>query len=276
MTMRVSIDLGGTNLRRALVDNGICLNKKSVPCKATEDAEVVIAQLAQLIQEMMLPEVDGIGIGVPSIVDSTRGIIYNVANIPSWKEVHLKEILEKEFNVAVAINNDCNCFTLGVSLYGEGRNYADLVGITLGTGVGAGIMVDRHLYCGRYAGAGEIGLLPYLDSDFEHYCSSPFFSRHHTTGAELADRAIKGELEAIALWDEFGHHLGQLMKAVLVTYSPQAIILGGGIATAFPLFEEAMRKAMSDFPYTHIVNKVKVLPSLLQEANLLGASALLK
>lgn len=274
--MRLSIDLGGTNLRIAQVDNGVCLNKRSVPCKAAEDAEVVIAQLSQLIQEMMLPEVDGIGIGVPSILDSTRGIVYNVANIPSWKEVHLKEILEKAFNVAVAVNNDCNCFTLGVSLYGEGRNYADLVGITLGTGVGAGIMVDRHLYCGRYAGAGEIGLLPYLDSDFEHYCSSPFFSRYHTTGAELADRAIQGEPEAKTLWNEFGHHLGQMMKAVLVTYSPQAIILGGGIATAFPLFEEAMWQAMSDFPYKLILDKVKVLPSLLQEANLLGASALLK
>ena len=274
--MRLSIDLGGTNLRIAQVENGTCLRKKSVPCKASEEAEVVIAQLSQLIEEMMLPEVDGIGIGVPSIVDSTRGIVYNVANIPSWKEVHLKEILEKEFNVAVAVNNDCNCFALGVSLYGEGRNYADLVGITLGTGVGAGIMVDRHLYCGRYAGAGEIGLLPYQDSDFEHYCSSPFFCRYHTTGAELADRAIKGEPEAMALWAEFGGHLGQLMKAVLYTYSPQAIILGGGISPAFPLFEEAMWQAMSDFPYKLILDKVKIVPSQLQEANLLGASALLK
>lgn len=274
--MRLAIDLGGTNLRIAQVENGICLRKKSVPCKATEEAEVVIAQLSQLIEEMMLPEVDGIGIGVPSIVDATRGIVYHVANIPSWKEVHLKEILEKEYNVAVAVNNDCNCFTLGVSLYGEGRNYADLVGITLGTGVGAGIMVDRHLYSGRYTGAGEIGLLPYLDSDFEHYCSSPFFSRHHTTGAQLADRALKGEPEALALWNEFGSHLGQLMKAVLYAYSPQAIVLGGGISPAFPFFEQAMWQAMGDFPYRQILEKVKVIPSLLQEANLLGASALLK
>lgn len=274
--MRLSIDLGGTNLRIAQVENGVCLRKKSVPCKAAEEAGVVVAQLSQLIEEMMLPDVDGIGIGVPSIVDSERGIVYNVANIPSWKEVHLKEILEKEFNVAVAVNNDCNCFTLGVSLYGEGRNYADLVGITLGTGVGAGVMVDRHLYCGRYAGAGEIGSLPYLDSDFEHYCSSPFFKRYGTTGAELADRAVKGESEALRLWDEFGSHLGQLMKAVLFTYAPQAIVLGGGIAPAFSLFEEAMRRAMSDFPYKLISDKVKVIPSSLQEANLLGASALFK
>ncbi len=69
----------------------------------------------QLIRNMMNEQVDGIGIGVPSIVDPEKGIVYNVANISSWKEIHLKEILENEFKVAVAINNDSNCFTLGES-----------------------------------------------------------------------------------------------------------------------------------------------------------------
>ena len=272
--MRLSIDLGGTNIRVAQVENGCCLCKKSVPCKATEAAEVVVAQLSELIREMITPEVDGIGIGVPSIVDANRGIVYNVANIPSWKEVHLKEILEKEFNVAVAVNNDCNCFALGVNLYGEGRSYADLVGITLGTGVGAGILVDRHLYSGNYAGAGEIGSLPYLDSDFEHYCSSFFFKRYGTSGAEMAEKAAQGDAQALEMWHQFGHHLGQLMKAILFTYAPQAIVIGGGIAPAFPLFEQAMHEAMSDYPYKLILDKVKIFPSTLPDANLLGASAL--
>ena len=155
--MRLSIDLGGTNVRIAQVDNGVCIQKLSEPCLATEEADVVVNQLIQLIEKMMTPEVDGIGIGVPSIVDTQRGIVYNVANIPSWKEVHLKEILEKRFNVAVAVNNDCNCFALGISLYGEGGSFRNLVAITLGTGVGAGVMVERQLYSGRFAGAGELG-----------------------------------------------------------------------------------------------------------------------
>lgn len=272
--MRLSIDLGGTNIRVAQVENGQCLKKKSVPCRAQEAADVVLGQLSQLIGGMMTPAVDGIGIGVPSIVDSERGIVYNVANIASWKEVHLKEILEKEFNVAVAVNNDCNCFTLGVSLYGEGRSYADLVGITLGTGIGAGVMVGRRLYSGRYAGAGEIGSLPYLDSDYEHYCSSFFFKRYGTSGAEMAARAQTGDAEALRMWDEFGMHMGRLMKAILFTYAPQAIVVGGGIAPAFPLFERAMREAMQDFPYAIIRDKVKILPSTLPDAGLLGASAL--
>ena len=93
---------------------------------------------------MMNEQVDGIGIGVPSIVDPEKGIVYNVANISSWKEIHLKEILENEFKVAVAINNDSNCFTLGESLYGEGKSYTNMVGVTIGTGIGAGVVIGRR------------------------------------------------------------------------------------------------------------------------------------
>ena len=110
-TMKLSIDLGGTNIRIAQVEKGNCLNKVSVPCLAQQDASTVLNQLSQLIRNMMNEQVDGIGIGVPSIVDPEKGIVYNVANISSWKEIHLKEILENEFKVAVAINNDSNCFT---------------------------------------------------------------------------------------------------------------------------------------------------------------------
>lgn len=131
--MKLSIDLGGTNIRIAQVEDGKCLNKVSVACMAQRDASTVLSQLFQLIRGVMDERVDGIGIGVPSIVDSEKGIVYNVANISSWKEIHLKEILENEFKVAVAINNDSNCFTLGESLFGEGKPYANMVGVTGGT-----------------------------------------------------------------------------------------------------------------------------------------------
>ena len=143
--MKLSIDLGGTNIRIAQVEKGNCLNKVSVPCLAQQDASTVLNQLSQLIRNMMNEQVDGIGIGVPSIVDPEKGIVYNVANISSWKEIHLKEILENEFKVAVAINNDSNCFTLGESLYGEGKSYTNMVGVTIGTGIGAGVVIGRRL-----------------------------------------------------------------------------------------------------------------------------------
>lgn len=274
--MKLSIDLGGTNIRIARVENGICLDKMSVVCLAQQDASTVIGQLSQLIGSMMNAQVDGIGIGVPSIVDSQRGIVYNVANISSWKEIHLKDILESEFKVPVAINNDSNCFALGESLFGAGRAYANMVGVTIGTGIGAGVIINRHLYSGQYVGAGEIGSLPYLDADFESYCSSFYFSRQGTTGEVMSERAKQGDRITLEIWKDFGLHLGNLMKVILFTYAPQAIVLGGGISSAFPFFKDAMQDAMQDFPYQVILNNIKIITSQLEDAGLLGASALVE
>lgn len=273
--MRLAIDLGGTNIRIAQVENGRCLNKASVACPAQQDASTVLERLFRLISGMMNPGVDGIGIGVPSIVDPENGIVYDAVNISSWKKVCLKKALEERFNVAVAVNNDSNCFALGENLFGEGKAYANMVGVTIGTGIGAGVIVNRRLYCGQYAGVGEVGAFPYLDSDFEHYCSSYFFKRHGTTGVEAAEKAGSGDREALDIWKEFGLHLGNLMKVVLFAYAPQAIILGGGVASAFPLFADAMAEEMRSFPYKVIADNVKVMASPQKDSGLLGASALL-
>ena len=110
--------------------------------------EESLTYLKAQISKMMTPQTRGIGVGVPSVLDSETGVVYNVANIPSWIEVPLKDILESEFNVPVYINNDSNCFTLGEKKFGEGRPFKHLVGVTLGTGVGAGIIINDHLYGG--------------------------------------------------------------------------------------------------------------------------------
>lgn len=273
--MKIGIDLGGTNMRVARIEDGIIVEKLIIPCPAKEDEQTVLCALEGLIDRLMCPEVDGIGIGVPSVVDAERGVVYNVVNIPSWKEVPLKSLLEDCFSVPVSINNDSNCFALGVKRFGEGQAYRDMVGMTIGTGVGAGVIIGDSLYSGPNTGAGEVGSLPYLDYDFEHYCSSGFFVRYHNmTGKEAGIKAAKGDLQALKVWKEFGTHLGQLMKAILFVYDPEAIVLGGGISSAFTYYEEAMREAMLDFPYKESVKRVKILVSKVEDVALLGASAL--
>lgn len=275
--MRLAIDLGGTNIRIGQVDGGVVINRKSVACPSGESEEKVMQQLLQLIEEMMKgTSVEGIGIGVPSVVDARHGIVYNVNNIPSWKEVRLKARLEAAFSVPVAVNNDSNCFALGEKKFGLGIPYNNMVGITLGTGVGAGIIIDDRLYGGRHTGAGEVGALPYLDADFEAYCSTPFFTKSCGVPAkEVARRASEGNVEAQALWRSFGTHLGQLFKALLFAYDPQAIVVGGGISSVFSLYEKAMWEAMADFPYPAMLRDVKVLVSQNPDISMLGASALL-
>lgn len=273
--MNIGIDLGGTNMRVGLVENGELIRKEMVSCPSKATCEEVLAQLEGLIERVMCPEVQGIGVGVPSVVDSEEGIVYNAANIPSWTEVPLKRLLQERFAVPAHINNDSNCFALGVKMFGEGRQFQNLVGMTIGTGVGTGIIINGELYCGQNTGAGEVGSLPYLSYDFEHYCSSGFFVRyHHLTGKEAAEKAAAGDAEALEVWDEFGAHLGELMKAVLFTYDPEAIVLGGGIASALAFYEGAMRKAMLTFPYEETVKRVKVFATQIEDVALLGASAL--
>lgn len=271
--MKIGVDLGGTNVRTALMDGTTVVRKEKAPCPAKGTQEEVIEAIAALIEPLVCEEVTSIGMGVPSVVDTKRGIVYNVANIPSWQEVHLKDIFEERFGIPVHINNDANCFALGESRFGQGRGYKDVVGVTLGTGVGSGIMIGGHLYEGRNAGAGEIGCLSYLDKDYESYCSTPFFVAHNTSGAELAAKAQAGDAEAQALWDEFGHHIGELVKAVLFAYDPEAIIFGGGIAAGHPYFEKAMHKTVQTFPY-ETAKDVKILFSEDGDMGLYGASVL--
>lgn len=273
ITMKIGVDLGGTNIVAGLVDGMSMVRKVKVSCPAKGSQEDVIEAIASLIGPLMGPGVESIGIGVPSVVDTKKGIVYNVANIPSWVEVHLKDILEERFDIPVRINNDSNCYTLGESRFGKGQGFADMVCVTLGTGVGSGIIIGGNLYEGRNAGAGEVGCLPYLDKDFESYCSTPFFAAHGTTGAELSAKAEAGDEEAIGLWNEFGHHLGELAKAILFAYDPEAIIFGGGIAAGYPHFEAALRERITTFPF-ETGKDVKILFSEDGDMALYGASAL--
>lgn len=273
--MKLAIDLGGTNVRIGQVVNGEVIKKISVSGPSNLSCEKGVAYLAALIEDMMEPSVESIGIGVPSVVDAEHGIVYNVANIPSWICVPLKTILEEKFHVPVFVNNDANCFALGEHAFGEGRHYKNMLGITIGTGVGAGIIINGQLYNGENTGAGEIGSFPYLAYDFEHYCSSGFFTRYHNiTGQEAALKAEQGDAQALEVWNEFGEHFGNLIKSVMFAYDPQAVVLGGGISAAFPFFEKSMWKTIQSFPYSESVKKMRILVTGNENISLLGASAL--
>ena len=251
--MRIGVDLGGTNVRAGLVKDGHIVRLLSEPCKADRPEGEVVDHIASLIGELMRPEVSRIGIGVPSVVDAARGIVYNVVGIPSWREVYLKDLLEKRFSVPVHVNNDCNCFALGVCRFGEASAFSDVVCVALGTG--------------------EIGSIPYLDRDYEYYCSSRFFVGRGTTGKEAYERAAAGDPEALALWREFGGHVGQLVMLVLYTYDPEAIVFGGSIAHAFGFFREAMYEQLKRFPYAKTVEGLHICCSNIDHVGLLGASA---
>ena len=134
-------------------------------------------------------------------------------------------------------------------------------------------MIDGKLYCGRNTGAGEIGSIPYLDRDYEYYCSSRFFVGRGTSGKEAYEQALAGDPRALELWQEFGTHIGRLVMLALYAYDPQAIVFGGSISHAFGFFRDAMYEQLKQFPYAKTVEGLHICCSGIEYVGLLGASA---
>ncbi len=272
--MKIGVDLGGTNIRAGLIDGKTIIKSTATPLRDKDDLNSTLAQLKSIIHAVFQNGVSGIGLGVPSIVDLEKGIVRDVVNIPSWKEVPLRDILEKEFSVPVFINNDSNCFALGEKYYGFGQQHKTFVGITLGTGIGSGIIIDDKLYSGYNCGAGEIGYLPYKEYDFEYYCGANFFTTiHQTTGKQTFLEAQKNDPAALALWEEFGSHLGIALRSVVYAYDPEAIILGGAISKAFPYFERQMHLSLNNIHFPNSVARLKIYISEVENIAMLGAAA---
>lgn len=274
-TCLIGIDLGATNVRVARIEYREIAVLSSEAIARSHDPNDLIDQIKRMITSVITKKVQSIGIGVPSVVDPKRGIVYNVQNIPSWKAVPLKEILEKEFKVSVFINNDANCFVLGEKYFGQGINEKSIVGLILGTGFGAGLVMNGSLVSGENCGAGEVGMLPYKDSIFEEYCSGQFFEIHKKfNGQQVFEAAMRGDKKAIAMYQEFGTHLGNAVKAVMYAYDPGLIVLGGSAKNAYRFFKEAMHTAMADFAYPKSLGNLKIRTSEIDQVAVLGAAAL--
>ena len=240
-----------------------------------EAAEVVLALIVDTIIEVFDSSVVGIGCGVPSVVDVAEGIVFDVENIPSWKEVHLKTALEDRFGVPAAVNNDANAFAVGEHIFGKGRGFRNLVGMTLGTGLGTGVIIDGRLYSGANCGAGEIGMMAHKGLTLEDYCSGQFFQREGgAAGDEVYRRARAGEAEFLEAFERYGSELSEAVMIALYAYDPQAVIFGGSISAAFDLFETGLGRGLERFAYPHVIERLVMAPSTLENAAVLGAAAL--
>ncbi|HBK32687.1 MAG TPA: sugar kinase [Porphyromonadaceae bacterium] len=270
----IGIDIGGTTIKGGLVKDRDLIKQTVRDTEADKGGEITLMILEEIIDRLKTVETTGIGIGVPSVVDSAQGIVYHVQNIRNWEEVHLKSILEEKFGLPVFINNDANCFAMGERIYGLGRQFENFVGITLGTGVGGGIIQRGRLLADANCGSGEYGEMPYHGGKLEEYCGSFFFTKKNTTGREIAFKAEKGDQAAIEIMNEYGKHVAALVKMVVLSVDPQAIIFGGAISNSLHLFKEAMYRNLTDFPFPNSIKKLSILKSELQNIGILGAAAL--
>jgi glucokinase len=273
----LGLDIGGTKISSGLNNNGEIFERKEIKTPFKESQETILETIAEQIESYLSYKFKAIGIGIPGLVDPDKGIVYNLANIPSFQRVSLKQFLESRFKVPVVVNNDANCFTLGEYYYGPFQLHRHVVGITLGTGIGTGIIANGHLYTGYICGAGEWGGVPFKDKTFEDYCSSKFFKMVYGESAKkLSKSAEQGEPRALRIFDEYGHNLGNLLKRILFTYSPEAIVIGGSIRKAFPYFEQGLKETLATFPYKAISDNLKIHVSALDDSAILGAISLVE
>ena len=272
----IGVDLGGTKVQAGLVKGREILDRRYrlIPADS-ENPEEIIDVISGVIAELFDKDIAGIGIGVPSLVDREKGIIYNVQNIPSWQNVPLADILQERFHVPVFLDNDANCFALGEYRFGAGQGCENFVGLALGTGMGAGIITDGHLLKDANCGSGEFGSIPYLDSIYEDYCSGKFFKKFYSVNGEnLLKKAETGDEDALKAFKEFGFHLGNAIKTIMFAVDPHKIIIGGSVAASRKYFEQAMIESIKTFPYPESVEKLEIKFTETPNIAIFGAASL--
>lgn len=283
----IGVDLGGTNIRAGLVLNNKIIKKVEVNTEPNKGKNIVIKNLVKAINSVMTKDVAGIGIGSPGPLNYKKGIIINSPNLP-FRNTNLKRILKREFNVPVFVNNDANCFSFGEALYGSGKNYDCVIGLTIGTGVGGGIVINKKIFHGRL-NAGELGHMTIKfdgrktrscnNGDIEEYLSTRGIMRtakglNVKTPLDVYKLALCGNRKALKSFEETGFYLGIAVANFVNIFDPDIIIIGGGISNAWKFFSKSMEKTVKE---RCVVNKNPIIvKSKLKHAAILGAASLVK
>lgn len=271
----LGIDMGGTNIRAGMVSNNNLSSVISQKINSKGSVEHVLQDVYCVIDKLIDTSVKAIGIGIPGLVDFEKGIVFDVINIPSWKSVPLQMLLEDRYKIPVIINNDANCFALGEFYFGKGKGHPSMIGVTIGTGMGTGIIINNKLYSGKNCGAGEFGMAVYLDRSYEYYSSGQFFENvYGIKGEEVFKNANEGDRASIKMYEEMGVHLGNALKMILYAYDPEIIILGGTVSNAWKYFNTTMWQTIQTFPYKKAADNLKIEISELQNSSIFGAAAL--
>ena len=307
----VGVDLGGTNIKVGLVSqSGKIVRKTSVETKAEEGPDAVISQMKKGINQILAKNkkvITGIGIGAAGVVTVKKGIVENPPNIPGWGKVKLGEIIKKEFNINVHVENDANAAAIGEMIFGNGRKLHSFVMVTLGTGVGGGIIINRKLFRGEFGAAGEVGHTTIEYGGPKCNCGSfgcveAFIGNSYLINIvkkslpehpdSLIWKIIKNDLELLSpitiqdamehgdsfaqsIVNDMGLHLGSALTSVSNLLDISTFIIGGGVAGfGEPLFD-AISKTIKMRVLTPLRKRVKVLPAKLKNnAGIKGASAL--
>jgi len=271
--MLLGIDIGGTKIKAGLVDGDEVIQTLQVRTEANASKSEFFNQLVEIIKSFPVSKITSIGVGIPSMVkDGKSGL---APNIKSINNINFKKELEKRINKKVNVSNDANCFVLGEMFYGKAKGFSNVVGITLGTGIGSGIIINEKLFEGLCGGAGEIGYVKHRRTMLKNYCSSRFFKRKGYDAKEAYEKAKLGHKKYIQMYEEFGKEVGLILAMYSNILAPECIVIGGSISKARELFEKSMMQFYKKETNSTVSKKTKIFFSdNKKNSSILGATAL--
>jgi len=272
----IGIDIGGTKIAGALVDeSGNILREKRVATPA-KDSEALVAAVVELVNELAAGQhVLGVGVAAAGFIDSKQSTVIYAPNL-SWRNEPLKEKLQKHFDFPVIVDNDANAAGWAEYRYGAGRGFSHMTMLTIGTGVGGAIIVDGHLLRGGFGVAAELGHLRIVPDGIpcgcgqrgciESYGSGSALLRNarelaaagttegarlreladqngQLTGAEVYQAILEGDAGALALLRELGDYLGQAIASLASVLDPEVVVIGGGVSAAGELLLQPIRES---------------------------------
>ena len=297
----VAVDLGGTNLKCGLFDRNLKVKAKtSFNTKSFRSRESLIQGIAGSVDcflsshRVSLNALLGVGIGVPGPVDARSGLVHFLPNIPGWKEVGLKKLLEIKTRVPVFIDNDAKLMTLAEHYSGAAKKYENVLCLTLGTGVGGGLIINNVLYRGGDNAAGEVGHFPLSENGprcgcgargcLEAYIGNNKIIQDarkifgpRITLEEISALAGKNDPRAVEFWAKAGKTLGFALSGIVSLLNLDAIVIGGGISKAGKALFESIRREISCRAMAVQAKRVKVVRAGLGvDAGLIGAAIMVK
>jgi glucokinase len=289
MSLRLGLDLGGTNIKVAVIDderlNGeFLVISDSLPTHAAAGPDAVTARLANIARQH--EHVASIGVGVPGVFQHGTGIVELFPNLPGpWKGHPLRAELESALGRSVTLINDARAFTLAEGTVGAGRGAHTLVCVTLGTGIGGGIMIDGHLHLGGLGTAGEVAHQIVLPDGPLCGCGNRGCVEPIAKGEAVADRAGRSSIEevyaavadgdqrAIDAVDHAARYLGIALANAVALLAPDRIVIGGGIVGAGEFVLAPIRKALADHLTLVDPTSISVVPAALgARAGAIGAA----
>ncbi len=299
--LTIGVDMGGTTLKTAVVQ-GTRVLRKAEPMVTLDypSPEAIVEELARRVASLReeFPAVCSIGMGLPGFADHAAGTIDSLTNVPGWYDIPIRRLLEEATGLPAAIDNDANCMAYAEWKLGAGRGMKNLVCLTLGTGVGSGVIANGQMLRGHLGAAGEIGQtsIDYkgrvghygnmgavedyignreLATDAQAMYAAAGISRsaEECNPIGLEKDALAGNPVALRIWDAMARKLATCLMNCCYILNPEAFIIGGGISKAGDLLFSPLRRYLKSQIYPRHYAQLKILPAQFgSESGLIGAA----